>query len=579
MSAPVEPRFAYEPLVAALLMLLFGALICAPMLSFGASNGHSIIYNLVWLKSFAAQVGQGDWYPRWLMDVNHGAGSPVFYFYGPLPFYVAALPALLFEGSKLTIQLALGEWLLIALSGMAFYRYARGRFEAFPALFCAALYMVLPYHFEIDLWRRQDVGELANYIWMPLVLYYTDKTFEGREAIVGLALSYCLLMVSHLPSAFLFSIAIGCYVAVMLWYRHSRRYLWRFAAAIMIGVLLAAIYWVPALFSEQYVRAEKLWTPTFDFHKWFFPLNESPEGADSRAFAHRLFAVIGATTAMFAMFWLVAFRWREKLAIRKLWGILALTAVAWFLMSSWSTFVWENAPELWKVQFPWRIAMVVDLATAVAALHAAHCFYVHRDKFSAIAIVISIALLVACLYTANVKHKLDPYDNPWWVIGRDNAVRNGLDAPEYTTHWNSSQAADTSIDIAGMPQVVYDPALGVVAVARWAPRKIELQVSLAEAGTVTVRQFYFPNWRARIVDGELLEATPSAPNGLLKLALPKGSYRVAVQLLPLRQEIIGAAITLGGVVLLLVWTSWRRREQRQLKAAALKPLPVNNPQH
>ncbi len=95
MPTPVEPKFAYEPLVAALLMLLFGALVCAPMLWFGASNGHSIIYNLAWLKSFAAQVGQGDWYPRWLMEMNHGAGGRCFISTARCRFYVATLPTLL----------------------------------------------------------------------------------------------------------------------------------------------------------------------------------------------------------------------------------------------------------------------------------------------------------------------------------------------------------------------------------------------------------------------------------------------------------------------------------------------------
>ncbi|MDB6062276.1 MAG: hypothetical protein JWM78_2379 [Verrucomicrobiaceae bacterium] len=564
MPTQVEPKFAYEPLVAASLMLLFGALVCAPMLWYGASNGHSIIYNLVWLKSFAAQIGAGDWYPRWLMDMNHGAGSPAFYFYGPLPFYVASLPALLLGGSKLTVQLAFGEWLLIALSGMAFYRYARGRFDVFSSLFCAALYMVLPYHFEIDLWRRQDIGELANYIWMPLVLYYTDKIFEGREAIVGLAFSYCLLMMSHLPSAFLFSIALGCYVAVMLWHRHSWRYVARFAAAISIGIALAAVYWVPALFSEQYVRAEKLWTPYFDFHKWFFPINESPHhDGDSRVFADRLFTVIGVTTAMFALFWLVAFRWRKKFVTKRLWGILALMGVAWFLMSSWSTFFWEAVPELWKVQFPWRIAMVVDLATAIAALHAAHCLYVHRDRFSAFALVAAIVLLTGCLFSAHVKHKLDAFDNAWWVVGRDNAVRNGLDAPEYTTRWNPSQSPDTSIEIAGQPQIYFDTVAGDIDVTRWSPRKIELQVNLVEDSSVMVRQFYFPNWRARIIHGAAVEVAPSPTNGLVTLALPRGTYRLQLAMVPLQQELIGSAITAGAVALLLAWTGWRRRGRKR----------------
>src|SRR5690606_40232705 len=120
MPSQNQPRFRYEPLIATVVLFALAALACAPMLWLGASNGHSIIYNLVWMKDFAAQLAQGDWYPRWLMHLNHGAGSPVFYFYGPLPFYIAAMPALLLAGSKLTIQLAFAEWLLIALSGLAF---------------------------------------------------------------------------------------------------------------------------------------------------------------------------------------------------------------------------------------------------------------------------------------------------------------------------------------------------------------------------------------------------------------------------------------------------------------------------
>ena len=427
---------------------------------------------------------------------------------------------------------------------------------------------MLPYHFEIDLWRRQDIGELTNYIWMPLVLYYTDKIFEGREAIVGVAVSYCLLMLSHLPSALLFSIALGCYVWVTLWHRHSWRYLPQFAAAIFIGVLLAAVYWVPALFSEQYVRADKLWTPYFDFHKWFFPIDAAPHhDGDSRAFADRLFTVIGATTAMFALFWLVAFRWREKFAAKKIWGILALMAVAWFLMSSWSTFVWEAVPVLWKVQFPWRIAMVIDLATAIAALHALHCLYVHRDRFSAIALLAALVLLGVCLFTANVMQKLDPYDNAWWVVGRDGAVSNGLDAPEYTTRWNPIRSGDTSRLIAGRAPLTFDEAAGQVAVSAWAPRRIELQVSLRRNTVVSVRQFYFPNWRAHIVDGAAVELKPAAANGLLALHLPAGNYRVQLQLIPLQQELIGSAVSVVGVALLLLWSMWRRRFRSRRKIA------------
>lgn len=557
----INTRAALHVPVAFLALFAVAALACAPMLWYGAPNGHSIIYNLVWLKNFSAQLAQGDLYPRWLMDMNHGGGSPAFYFYAPLPFYITSIPDLLAPSLKLTKVLAWGEWLIIALSGAAFFQYARRRYSIRVAWFCAALYMLLPYHYEINLWRRQDIGELANYIWMPLILYYTEKLFEGRRAFAGLAVSYALMMLSHLPSAFLFSIAIGCYVLLLLWSRHTWRHFPRFAIAIFVGILIAGIYWVPALTSEQYVRSEKLWTPYFDFHHWFFPLNEAPHhDMGSTAFADRLFTMIGVSTAIFSLCWLPAFRWRETIGTKKLFGCLVLIGVAWFLMSSWSTFVWENAPELWKVQFPWRIAMVVDFAAAIAALHALHCLEVHRDWFSAAAVLISLMALTWGMATMDVKSKLDPFDHPWWIEGRDTAVRNGLDAPEYTTAWNHSKSPDTSSEIAGQEQLTYEVDAGAIDIVQWLPRDIVLQVNLQRPTTLRVRQFYFPNWRVTLESGETLKLRPSVEsNGLLTMDLPAGDYRLDLQLTSLPQESIGAGVSIVGIILLLAGITWRNR--------------------
>jgi len=560
----MAPQNRFKVILPYFILLLLGALVCAPMLWYGASNGHSIEYNLVWLQNFSAQLAQGDLYPRWLVGMNHGAGSPVFYFYAPLPFYILSLPVWLFGGSKLIVQLGIGEWLLIALSGMTFYRFARANFATGPALLAAFLYMVLPYHFEIDLWRRQDIGELTNYIWMPLVLHYTDRLFNGERVIAGLALSYAAMVLTHLPSTLLFSIGLGAYVLVVTWRRHRAARLLPFAIAIAIGLLITALYWVPALFSEQYVRADKLWTPYFDFHYWFFELDDLPKaiGHDNK-FAQRLFEMIGLTSAVFAIAWLNAYRWRHVVGRTALFSVLTLIGVAWFLMSSWSETVWETLPELWKVQFPWRITMVVDLATAIVLLHSLHCLQQYRDRISGLVLAIVVCLLAYSFASADVLRKLDPFDNAWWVTGRDQAVRNGLDAPEYTTKWNPSNVADTGTAINGMQELGYDKAQGSIAVTSWLPRHIELAVDLQQATHLRIRQFYFPNWRLSSSNGETLPLQPEPATGLLSLQLPAGNYTLDLRLAPLRQEIIGALLSAVG---LLLWCacSWWGRERRSV---------------
>jgi hypothetical protein len=155
------------------------------------------------------------------------------------------------------------------------------------------------------------------------------------------------------------------------------------------------------------------------------------------------------------------------------------------------------------------------------------------------------------------------------VTGRDQAVRNGLDAPEYTTIWNPATTADTSLGIAGMPEVAFDRGNGRVETITWLPRYIELDVDLQRPTLLRIRQFYFPNWRAAILPRSDESESPGAimlqpdtDTGLLTVAMPAGRHRLVLRLAPLQQEIIGALISLGGLVAWGAASWWQRRERR-----------------
>lgn len=544
-------------------ILLIAAVLCLPMLLYGAPNGHSIEYNLVWLREFSEQLLEGNVYPRWLVDMNRGAGSPVFFFYGSLPFYISSVGALVCPSCKVVVQLGIGEWLLLALSGLAFFHFARRRFDLVPAVFGALLYMALPYHFEIDLWRRQAIGELSTYIWMPLVLHYVGKLSVGEDAIGGLAVAYALLLFSHLPTALLFSVCLGVYVLLLVWRNEWRVFLARFALGIGCGVLLAGIYLVPALFAEQYISTTKLWTPYFDFHRWFWPGADSP---DPR-FTGRLFPILELTTVIFAAFWLNAYRCRRELGacahlgLRAIGTWLAFAGFAWFLMTPLSVWVWETAPFLWKVQFPWRIAVVLDVATAVISLYTLQLLQRRRDGVSLAVVGIATALLLFCVYSGrDVVRNLDSLENPGYLAGRDAAVSRGVDAPEYAPAWSKTFADDPKGEIASMPRVRLDPAKGEVEVVEWEPRHIVMWVNLREPAELKVRQFYFPGWEAEKMDGEIeLKIEPSVPAGLLDISAPAGRYRIALKLEPLPQELAGGAISALGLLLLWLWARRRAR--------------------
>ncbi len=131
-----------------LLIILAGSGASFTIIKWGPPGGHSIGLNVIWLDAFSRQLLSGDLYPRWLVDLNEGTGSPVFFFYGPLPFYLASICAWLFGSTSPTmIQLAIAESLFVTASGLSFYLLARKHVPIGQATAAALLYMWLPYHF------------------------------------------------------------------------------------------------------------------------------------------------------------------------------------------------------------------------------------------------------------------------------------------------------------------------------------------------------------------------------------------------------------------------------------------------
>jgi hypothetical protein len=47
--------------------------------------------HLSWYRCFVARLGAGELYPRWLLAMNGGLGSPDLFVYRPFPYYAAAV--------------------------------------------------------------------------------------------------------------------------------------------------------------------------------------------------------------------------------------------------------------------------------------------------------------------------------------------------------------------------------------------------------------------------------------------------------------------------------------------------------
>jgi hypothetical protein len=530
----------------------------APLLVFGTPAGHSNYLNLSWFAGFSEQFFRGDLYPRWLPTLNGGAGSPVFYFYGPLPFWFSTLTGGVICGAcRLDYQLALGIWLMGIASALAFYLFARRFVRPEAAAISALAYAILPYHFEIDLLTRSAIGEFMIYLLMPLALDASYRLTRSLGGVVILAVVYALIIFNHLPSALLFSIALGAFVIGISATQRRSMILWRFPVAIVLGCSLAAVYLLPALLEQHTIAAHKWTEGNLDFRAWFLLDGKEAPGLATEASVTRAFL-----TAVFfgAAAWLLALvAGKHRFDFWWHWPVLAGAAV--FLATPLSTFLWEAIPFLKKVQFPWRAVLIADLAAAIGVAAAVHFAmdskravprYLVYLLLGALSLVIAVPLL-------ETRYQFEPFRSPEHVSGMWELVENGIDAAEYVPTSSIASrglfAHEVSSKMAALPLLEMEH--GSASLVSQSSRTFTISVSSKAPAVLTVRQFYYPIWSATAENGEPIELSAASPSGLLSISIPAGDYQLELRAVALASEVWGALISSTAALAVLFFTIGR----------------------
>jgi uncharacterized membrane protein SirB2 len=211
-----------------------------------------------YLYHFSQQFWHGDFYPRWLAGSNKGYGAPIFLVQYPFPYFVAALlrPITWFFSGATKESHELGLYCLIVLvaAGLAARTWFRSRYSPLASTIAAVLYISLPYIVGQTIYERASLGELAAFVWMPLILLLCDKlqpvTFK---VLSGIGVLFALLVWSNVLTAALFAPVMVLYPIFSeeqsgrpLVRRVVRRVVPMFGA-LVIGVLVGAAYIFPML--------------------------------------------------------------------------------------------------------------------------------------------------------------------------------------------------------------------------------------------------------------------------------------------------------------------------------------------
>lgn len=534
-------------------------------------------------RNFVGQLWAGDFYPRWMWDINAGFGSPAFQFYGPVPFYITALlKPLLSSDPEGWHQLELSASLAVVASGLSAYAWFRQIANAKSALMGALIYMSAPYLLTVDYYQRFAFAELWGFVWMPLILMCAHRALHKRRGFWWscLAMSYALLIMTHLPTTLLFSLLPVIYAWQISDKAEAPGAVWRIAGGMLLGIGLAAIYLVPAMSTQGYVLIEGVYSSLLDFRSHFLFTGRNPGDLITKASWDRA-VMLSIMMFVAASGWVLSRAVLSGVArkVARFWLIVSL--IAYFMMLKPSQVVWDWVPVIQHLQFPWRFGIILTLAMAsiiVLWLNTANNsrFSTPPGRFLVVTLIFVLQLLPLSNYyskyagtepslglISKIYDKPDPYSQT--LVAESKINRFVFFQPEWSntelfklTPDGVNAMAQLSIN---HPDVKSMDENSIVRSVRWQPPEIEFTVESKAASVLALHQFYYPGWDARLKGtATSLSVFPIPPNGLLGISVPPGNHVVQVDRGLLPAEYLGRVMTSISILLLMisiVW-SWRK---------------------
>ncbi len=526
-------------------------------------------YHGVTAIEFSRQLWDGDLYPRWLMSMNAGLGSPHFFYYAPLGYYISSIFRLFGAESSFS-QLGAAVVFLGLLSGITSYLWLARVLPHAAAVAGAIFYLASPNHVFVALLIRADYSEYAAMAFVPLALLGVELFLDRRAA--GLPLIAFGIAAATLCSVVVEFIVAGLplvYAVARLGWpprpHAARTGLWVLAAT-ALGIGLTAFYLVPALAYSPEVRM-----PIAEMLPKAFMFG-TLDGTRLELFERIMFVAYAVLLAGLAG---VAFRTGCRSSFFGVCGVLALLAFA--LMGIWARPLWLMLPITWTVQFTSRLFLLLDLfASGLIGVCVASLARRYDARVVATAMGGATLCVAACAAVVAVHAGVFDINAGLWSKRLAYAADYGLFRPKTVQAplpadglplYNGGQF-DTLPPLPPRVQAVDGEAR--IEVTEWRPRHIGLELTATGAGSARIGQLYVPGWRAIDADSGLSRpVSPSPGEGLVTISYPAGTRHIELTLAARPPEPAGVFISLACLVLLAVPGLLRRRRTMAMIRARL----------
>ncbi len=500
-------------------VLAFGFLSVLGLFSPGLPPTHDGEYHVLRFQQFHKALSDGIIYPRWAPDFNNGFGIPLFNYVYPLPNYFASFLHIL--GFSFIDSFKLNMIMASLIGSVFFYLWSRRFWGDLGGVVSSVFYTFSPYHF-LDVYVRGSVGEVWSLGLFPGLLWSYSSLIETKKSIYVLlsVIFLTLLVYSHNILALVFFSFFLLYAAFLISnVKNKIHEVKKFAMIAILGLGLAAPFWLPALIEKMFVVGLQTSLPA-DHYPVLYKLIYSSwgygfsgvGGADQMSFQIGIANVSVVLISLVSLFFL-----KNKKNIIFFLGLFFLFL---FLITPFSSWLWEIVPLASFVQFPWRLLSVLIVITSfLAGGLVQEKFYKNRYRARVFVALILILLSFGLGY-GYAKAPFHHLRTDNYYLSRSNFT-DGTNSPgdAFNTAWLPAVPQKT-------PQIIeIDKNLGDIQFLEMKSNEYKLKASLNEKSEILVNTAYFPGWSVEIDEkkGNLLNK-----KGKIGIEIPKGKHEIRV---------------------------------------------------
>mgnify|MGYP001561480497 CR=1 FL=1 len=482
----------------------------------------------------------GQFPPRWAGDLNFGFGTPLFIFNYHLPYYFSTFFHLIGLSLVDSFKLVLG--ISFILSGVGFFLWLSKLLSKEAAFLGGLLYGLAPYHF-LNIFVRGAYGETVALAIIPFIFWQIEKIINKNKLLdVFIAgILYGLLILTHNGMSIMFS---PIFILYCLFRKRNKYHLKSFLIFFLIGILISAYFWLPAVVESKYVGGDyNIWEiykehfPPFlklIYSQWGFgPSVNSTDGLSSQ---------IGIILFFFVFIGIINFL-KDKEKFVGFWLLIFFSAI--FLTTSLSNVVWSNIMFLRFLEFPWRFTALSTLAGAVVG-----AYVISKIKDKKMIYLIVIVLFITSFFYTKTNVQNNRGDKYYYSFAGSTVYRRAT-----STIWSGGDPFE-------IPKNKIEIISGKGKINNLLVRSNLHSFNLFAESDVAVldNTFYFPGWKVEVNKKKVpIEFQDVNNRGLITFNVSEGHRKVEIIFKETLVRTVANTISLVSVLLLFFIFIYRKK--------------------